>query len=250
LDGVQVGGITATGEILVNNSNDAASGLGSQGTTGQVLTSAGSGANPTWEPNAGIPQNIQTFTADGTWVRPAGINNVWVKALGGGGQGGGADAGGDYSGGGGGGGYSEGIIAVTGNVTVQVGVGGSTGTRFTVGQTGEASTFAGTTTLTAEGGAGGGHAIGNVGSAGGAGGVPAGEDVNIIGQAGQAGSTALTKIGDGGDGAGAFGGSGDKVDTNNSTLIAKVTNGGGGGRGANGGAAGSAGADGIVVVMY
>ena len=48
LDGVQVGGTTATGEIIVNNSSDAADGLGSQGTSGQMLISAGTGSNPTW----------------------------------------------------------------------------------------------------------------------------------------------------------------------------------------------------------
>ena len=49
MDGVQVGGTTATGELLVNNSSDAADGLGDQGSDGEVLTSAGAGVNPTWE---------------------------------------------------------------------------------------------------------------------------------------------------------------------------------------------------------
>jgi len=48
LDGVQVGGTTATGELLVNDSSDGANGLGSQGTSGQFLQSAGAGSNPTW----------------------------------------------------------------------------------------------------------------------------------------------------------------------------------------------------------
>jgi len=48
LDEVNIGTTTATGEIIVNDSNDYADGLGSQGTSGQVLTSAGTGANPTW----------------------------------------------------------------------------------------------------------------------------------------------------------------------------------------------------------
>ena len=48
LDGVQIGGTTATGELIVNNASDDADGLGSQGTSGQVLTSAGAGANPTF----------------------------------------------------------------------------------------------------------------------------------------------------------------------------------------------------------
>ena len=48
MDGVQIGGTTATGELIVNNASDNADGLGSQGTAGQVFTSAGTGANPTW----------------------------------------------------------------------------------------------------------------------------------------------------------------------------------------------------------
>jgi len=46
MDGVQVGGTTATGELLVNDALDDADGLGSQGTSGQVLKSAGTGVNP------------------------------------------------------------------------------------------------------------------------------------------------------------------------------------------------------------
>ena len=49
MDGVQIGGTTATGELIVNNSSDDADGLGSQGSATEVLTSAGAGANPTWE---------------------------------------------------------------------------------------------------------------------------------------------------------------------------------------------------------
>lgn len=48
MSGVNIGGTTATGELLVNDANDDADGLGSQGTSGQVLQSAGAGANPTW----------------------------------------------------------------------------------------------------------------------------------------------------------------------------------------------------------
>ena len=48
LDGVQIGGTTATGEIIVNDASDDANGLGAQGNSGQFLTSAGAGANPTW----------------------------------------------------------------------------------------------------------------------------------------------------------------------------------------------------------
>ena len=53
LDGVQIGGTTATGELIVNNSSNDADGLGSQGAAGQVLTSAGADSNPTWADNSG-----------------------------------------------------------------------------------------------------------------------------------------------------------------------------------------------------
>lgn len=48
LDGVQIGGTEATGELIVNNASDDADGLGSQGSAGQFLKSAGTGANPTF----------------------------------------------------------------------------------------------------------------------------------------------------------------------------------------------------------
>src|SRR3990167_7293926 len=50
MDGVQVGGTTATGELLVNDSADAADGLGSQGNIGESLISQGTGVNPIFSP--------------------------------------------------------------------------------------------------------------------------------------------------------------------------------------------------------
>ena len=49
MDGVNIGTTTATGELIVNDASDDANGLGAQGNSGQVLTSAGAGANPTFE---------------------------------------------------------------------------------------------------------------------------------------------------------------------------------------------------------
>jgi len=65
LDGVQIGGTTATGELLVNDVSDDADGLGSQGTSGQFLKSAGAGANPTWG-------NVLVLTSATTMT---GVNN-------------------------------------------------------------------------------------------------------------------------------------------------------------------------------
>jgi hypothetical protein len=53
MDGVNVDGATATGMLFVNDASDDLSQLGSQGTSGQVLQSAGAGANPTWADASG-----------------------------------------------------------------------------------------------------------------------------------------------------------------------------------------------------
>ena len=61
LDGVQIGGTTATGELIVNDASDDADGLGSQGTSGQFLISQGTGVNPTF--SSKIPKlSRTTFT--------------------------------------------------------------------------------------------------------------------------------------------------------------------------------------------
>jgi hypothetical protein len=71
------------------------------GTSGQFLQTQGAAANPQWAAGISIPSNIQLFTASGTWTKPAGISQVYVKlwAAGGGGWGtsGTATAGGNSS---------------------------------------------------------------------------------------------------------------------------------------------------------
>ena len=62
IDGVQIGGTTATGEIIVNNSSDAADGLGSQGASGQFLKSNGAGVNPSF---ATLPSSGLTSVSQG-----------------------------------------------------------------------------------------------------------------------------------------------------------------------------------------
>lgn len=144
-----------------------------------------------------VPQNIQVFTTSGTWTRPAGVNNVYVKAWGAGGSGGGGDSAvvTRRGGGGGGGGYAEGIIAVTGNVTVTVGTGGtgSSGSQG-AGSNGGNTTFAGTTTLTANGGSAGGAWNGSPGTAG-AGGSASNGSINLTGISGDGANTTNTAFG-------------------------------------------------------
>ena len=105
-----------------------------------------------------VPNNIQIFTASGTWIKPTGVSQVYVKVFGKGGAG--------YTGpggGGGGGGYAEGPIAVVGNVNVTIG---------------SPNSFAGSTTISASSGA------DANGSGPGAGGSGSGGSINLTGQAG------------------------------------------------------------------
>ena len=101
------------------------------GTSGQVLTSAGS-STPTWSTPAGGFSTIQLFTSSGTFTIPSGKTTVKVTVIGGGGQGGTGSGGGrdslGFGGGGGGAGISYLRSLTPGNtISVTVGAGGSGG---------------------------------------------------------------------------------------------------------------------------
>ena len=110
------------------------------GISGQVLTTGGTGANPSWTTlsSGGSSANIQTFTTTGsnTWTKPANAKSINIICIGGGGGGGGGASynlvqGGD---GAGGGAYSEITIPaslITSTVTVTVGSGGTGGAGAT-----------------------------------------------------------------------------------------------------------------------
>lgn len=210
-------------------------------------TGTGSSANflrgdGAWTSVGGIPTGIEAFTTSGTWTKPAGVTTVYVKAWGSGGNGGAGGGGGTGGGGGGGGGgYSEGLIAVSGNVTVTVGTaGGTTNT-----------TFAGSTTLTANYGVNGSVGeSGPTGGAGGTGGSSSNGSVNLSGRAGDAGGGSPATGGAGGDSVNG-GGIGGLIQT--ADLAGNAGHGiGGGGGGGFGGAskAGGAGTAGLVIVYY
>jgi len=182
---------------------------------------------------SGVPNGMAVLTSGGTWTRPAGVTRVHVKLWGGGGGGAGGNSGGPpYGEAGGGGGYCEGLISVTGDVSVTVGGGGGGGGPGGAGANGGNSSFL---SLIANGGGG-----GNLGAAGN-GGSASGGSLNVTGQNGgekqsywNGGNAAF------GGGSGAF-----------SPYFPGVFPGGGGGGGAGiGGIPGTAGAQGVVIVYY
>jgi hypothetical protein len=186
----------------------------SYGNSGQVLTSGGSGAAPTWSTpsaTAGL-QSMQVFTSTGTWTKPSGITKVRVRGVGGGGGGGNAPAAFDGAGGGGAGGYFEEIIDVTSVSTVSVtvgagGAGGAGNSNANNGSTGGTSSFGAYCSAT---GGSGGFSAATGPYRGGAGGTGSGGNINVEGGGGFSGIANGGRFGDelgGIGGASFFGGS-------------------------------------------
>ncbi len=190
-----------------------------------------------------VPNNIQVFTANGTWTKPSNISKVYVKVWGAGGNGGSADSSGHGGGGGGGGGYAEGVINVSSNVTVTVGT--------TAGAT---SSFAGDTTIQATGGSDGNY--GPTQGVGGPGGSGSGGTINLTGSTGgsQSSSVAQGTGSSGGDspmsGGGGSGGGGSTGSGGGFAGTAGMVPGGGGGGGGSQSGTGGSFAAGRVIVYY
>ncbi len=220
------------GSILIQNTSNVGIGTFGQGTSGQFLQSQGAGNNPTWASGTFGFNGIQVFTSSGTWTHPAGVANVYVRMWGGGGHGGTGGSGTGGGGGGGGGGHLEGVVAVSGDVSVTVGTGGSTGSIFS--------------TATAGDGANGGNGGGSGGTAG-AGGTNTFTETPTISVSGTAG-TAGTGPGGGGC-AGGNAGNGGIPDLGYFSLLVAQGATGGGGASCRGAGTGSQ-ANGLVIVQW
>lgn len=212
--------ITNTGAISVGSSGTAT------GTSGQVLTSAGSNAPPTWSTISATGALIRAprvLTSGTSYTTPSNCTAIYVEAVGAGGGGGGVPSNQYQAGGGGGAGaYAAKYFTVTGSTayTYAIGSGGS-------GAGGNTTFAVGATTLTANGGSAG------TSTTAGAGGTATNGDLNATGNAGVAGSrvTSTSVSASGAGGGSIFGGAGLPVTTNNNG--GNGSNGGGGAGGLN-----------------
>lgn len=212
---------------------------GPQGATGAGATGATGAQGPT---GAGGIIQVDVFTANGTWTKPAGCTKVLVKVVGGGGGGEGA-ATDDTGCGGGGGGYAEKFITSSLGATeaVTVGAAGAAGVGAgTDGGNGGNSSFG--THCSATGGAGGSNGSTN------AGGTGTGGTINLPGGQGSGGDSNEGSCGGhGGDAGGGMGAGGGGV-RNNGDFTPKPGNNYGGGGSGGGPGDGAAGAGGVVIV--
>lgn len=190
-------------------------------------------------------KSIQTFTASGTWTRPANVKRILVYCLGGGGGGGGGGTG-TFTGGGG----SSGAIAIKwvdvasiSSATVTIGAGGAAGATGGLGGNGFQTSFVSAGPIS--------HCVAREGEAGAvhyqAADVPdrslSTGDIVFAGSCGHSGSIASGGTTFGGNGGGAGG---------PSQTPARANSGGGGGGGAasaGGATAGAAGGSGYCIVL-
>ena len=228
--------------------------IASVGSAGQVLTSNGAGALPTFQAagGGGGLGGMQTFTSSGTFTIPSGKTVVKVTVVGGGGSGGGGSEG--AGGGGGAGGTAiKYLTGLTPGNTLTVTRGAAGGTSSVSSGTQSIST------ISATGGGNGQFAQFYSAVQGGAGGSGSGGDANFTGNGGTngfyvgPGCTQDLQTFGGTGGASIFGGAGlgARTDIYNASGATAGTNGGGGGGGSsNGSASGASGGVGVIVFEF
>lgn len=227
--GVPSDGTVTTAKIAANAVGVAK--MAREGTTGQVLTSNGAGADPSYQTvsNSYVGGRGQAFTTTGagqTFTIPTGITAVKVTVVGAGG--GGANYTPCYGTSGGGGAGATAIKYLTGltpgnTLTVTVGAGGATASSG--GTSSVASGTQSITTITSTGGSAGGTVLGGAGGAASNGDINSGGGYGAIGPGGSSsfgsGSTvavaaavpAATARGAGGGGGGTYSGGGSNGNT-------------------------------------
>lgn len=150
---------------------------------------------------------VETFTADGTWVKPNGVTKVTVECWGAGGGGGGASNNNQGGGGGAGGQYAIKVVtynAARQSITYVVGTGGPGGSGASSGTVGEDTDWQ-SGVVVAKGGA---FGVANNG-AGGVGSTTGGVGDTVY--EGGDGAAGAVNSGAGGGGAGSGGAGGDAV---------------------------------------
>ena len=213
----------------------------SYGTSGQVLTSGGASAAPTWATASSSPipsMDVFTTGTSATWTIPTGITKVRITVVGGGGGGGG-----NYGGGGGsGGGAIKVLTGLTPGNTLTYSVGAAGANLGNGGTSQVASGTQSITTISATGGTAGG---GNSGGSTGAGGIGSNGDLSFAGNGGALGSVTDTYLGAGGGSF--FGGGGYAQVATNPGVNGRAY--GGGGSSSSGGT-GSTGGVGVIIFEY
>lgn len=206
------------------------------GNSGLYLTT--DGTDLSWgEAGGGGMKSMQVFTSSGTWTKPAGINLIRVRLVGGGGAG--AISTSSNVTGGGAGGYAEEIIDVSAVATVSVTVGNAGASNGAAGGTSSFGAY-----LSATGGGGGNSGI--TATLGGAGGVGTGGTLNVYGGVGD--TNPDRGNGGGGGGASFFGGGNGSIARGAPSSFPFAYGAGGAGVDQDWSSANTGGAAGIVIV--